>query len=78
VLGHAVERPATGDPLLPEPLTVIADAIADTNRERPGDHGPMSPQDVFVTFREVIAFLTDNSRGLEQFYAIVQRRRLPL
>jgi|GEM_PF-1243887 len=77
VLGHAVERPATGDPLTPEPLTVIADAIADTNRERPGEHGPMSPQDVFYTFREVISFLTDNSRGMEQFYAIVQRRRLP-
>jgi len=77
VLGHAVERPATGNPLTPEPLTVIADAIADTNRERPGDHGPMSPQDVFYTFREVISFLTDNSRGMEQFYAIVQRRRLP-
>lgn len=78
VLGHAVERPTAGDPLTPEPLTVIADAIADTNRERPGDHGPMSPQDVFYTFREVISFLTDNSRGMEQFYAIVQRRRLPL
>jgi hypothetical protein len=77
VLGHAVERPATGDPLTPEPLTVIADAVADTNRERPGEHGPMSPQDVFFTFREVISFLTDNSRGLEQFYSIVQRRRLP-
>ncbi len=77
VLGHSVERPSTGDPLLPEPLTVIADAIADTNRERPGEHGPMSPQDVFYTFREVVSFLTDNSRGLEQFYAIVQRRRLP-
>jgi hypothetical protein len=77
VLGHAVERPAAGNPLTPEPLTVIADAIADTNRERPGTHGPMSPQDVFYTFREVISFLTDNSRGMEQFYAIVQRRRLP-
>lgn len=77
VLGHAVERPTTGDPLTPEPLTVLADGIADTNRERPGDHGPMSPQDVFYVFREVISFLTDNSRGLEQFYAIVQRRRLP-
>jgi hypothetical protein len=32
---------------------------------------------VFFTFREVISFLTDNSRGLEQFYSIVQRRRLP-
>lgn len=78
VLGHAVERPTAGDPLTPEPLTVIADAIADTNRERPGEHGPMSAQDVFYMFREVISFLTDNSRGLEQFYAIVQRRRLPL
>lgn len=77
VLGHAVERPTAGDPLTPEPLTVIADAIADTNRERPGEHGAMSPQDVFFMFREVISFLTDNSRGLEQFYSIVQRRRLP-
>lgn len=77
VLGRAVERPAAGDPLAPEPLTVLADAVADTNRERPGQRGPMSPQDVFYALREVISFLTDDRRGLEQFYAIVQRRRLP-
>ena len=76
-LRNAVQRAPTSDAVTPEPLTVIADGIADTNREHPGDHGPLSPQDAFTVLREVVSFLTDQRRGLEQFYAIVQRRRLP-
>lgn len=77
VLGNLVQRPAGSDPTAREPLMVIADAVADTHRERPGQRGPLGPMDVHLLLTNLREFMADPSRGLEQFYAIVQNRRLP-
>lgn len=77
VLGNMVQAPPAGDALTPEPLVVIADAIADAQRREPGNHGPLSAEDMRDVLYAVIDFLTDHSRGLEEFYYIVQHRRLP-
>lgn len=77
VLSHTVQRPAGPDRFAHEPLTVLADTIAEVNREHPGDTTAMSPRDVFFMLREVVSFLTDPSRGFEQLYYIIQHRRLP-
>lgn len=76
VLGNMVVRPA-GAGAAREPLMVLADAVADTHRERPGLHGSLSPMDVHLVLTALREFLGDDSRGMEQFYAIVQQRRLP-
>ena len=58
------------------PLTVLADAIAENSRATPGDQGPLSRADVRKIFGEVDTFFSDRTRGFEQFYYIVQHRRL--
>ncbi|MEZ4392829.1 MAG: hypothetical protein R3A48_17215 [Polyangiales bacterium] len=73
VLGNMVRAPAGQR----EPLMVLADAVADTHRERPGQHGALGPMDVHLVLTALSEFFGDTSRGMEQFYAIVQRRRLP-
>ena len=77
VLSNLAQPPMGGDGLAPEPLTVIADAIADTHRQTPGDHGPMSALDMRAMLLNVASFFSDDRRGMEQFYSIVQQRRLP-
>ena len=77
VLGNMVRRPAGVDATFREPLVVLADAVADTHRERPGLRGPLGPMDVHLVLTALRDFLGDTARGLEQFYAIVQRRRVP-
>ena len=77
VLGNLTRRPATGDPLAPEPLVVLLDAMADTNRQTPSDRGPMAATDFQLALRAVADFFTDDRRSMEQFYQIVQHRRLP-
>ncbi len=73
VLAAMVQRPATGD----EPMTALADAIADTHRAQPGLDTPLSPTDFHDVFANVRDFFGDTTRGMEQFYYIVQHRRLP-
>jgi hypothetical protein len=58
------------------PLSVIVDAIAENSRITPGDRGPLSRDDVRKVFGEVDSFFSDRTRGFEQFYYIVQHRRL--
>ena len=77
VLGNMVRRPAGADATFREPLVVLADAVADTHRERPGLRGPLGPMDVHLVLTALRDFLGDTARGLEQFFAIVQRRRVP-
>ena len=73
VLGNMVRAPAGQR----EPLMVLADAVADTHRERPGLHGALGPMDVHLVLTALSEFFGDTTGGMEQFYAIVQRRRLP-
>ncbi|MBI5518165.1 MAG: hypothetical protein HY909_30620 [Deltaproteobacteria bacterium] len=75
-LANMVQRPS-GDPNAQEPLAAIADAISDTHRVEPGTRGALSPEDVLAVLVNLQEFLADRSRGLEQFYYIVQHRRLP-
>ncbi len=77
VLANMTRRPTGADALALEPLSVVADAIADTHRQTPGDHGPMAALDFRAVLLNVAEFFSDDRRGLEQFYAIVQHRRLP-
>jgi hypothetical protein len=77
VLGNLTRRPPQGDILTPEPLLVLLDAMADTNRQTPSDRGPMSATDFQLALRAIADFFTDDRRSMEQFYQIVQRRRLP-
>jgi hypothetical protein len=75
VLVNLVTRPSTtalGD----EPISVLADAIAENVRVTPNENKPLSREDVRRMFNEVQSFFSDRSRGLEQFYYIVQHRRL--
>lgn len=75
ILANLVSRPA--NPLLAdEPIVVFGDAIAETHRRAPGSGGPLDAMDWRAVLNEVSAFFTDESRGMEQFYFIVQNRRL--
>lgn len=76
VLGNLTLRPAAADSLAPEGLATLVDAIADTHRLTPGDHGPLSALDFREALLQVADFFGDDRRGMEQFYAIVQHRRL--
>lgn len=74
LLANMVSRPA--NPLLAdEPLVVLGDAIAETHRMDPGVGGPLGPGDVRAVLTQVADFFTDRTRGMEQFYYIVQHRR---
>jgi hypothetical protein len=77
VLANLTRRPATGDVLAPEPLVVLLDAMADTNRQTPSDRGPMGAADFQLALRAIADFFTDDRRSMAQFYQIVQQRRLP-
>ncbi len=86
-LGNLVRRPVAvsetpgGPTFQVEPLTILADTLADTHRERPagrpGTRGPITRQDAFILLRNLAEFFSDQRRGMEQFYYIVQHRRLP-
>jgi hypothetical protein len=75
LLGNLVLPPADGGKA---PLEVIFDAIADVNRQL-----PESPRYVPMTFgdsREILQqleeFLSDDERGLERLYSVIQNRSL--
>jgi hypothetical protein len=74
VLINLVARPAGTNPG-DEPISVLADAIAENTRVIPNEAKPLSREDVRRMFGEVDSFFSDRSRGLEQFYYIVQHRR---
>lgn len=61
------------------PLEIIMDTVADVNRldaSEPSDlHGaPLTTDDYKAIFDVTRGFMTDETRGLEQFYVILQRR----
>jgi hypothetical protein len=56
------------------PLEVLIDVAADVNRIDSSSEDPLSPEDYGAIFHTVDAFLTDDTRGMEQFYTIVRGR----
>lgn len=56
------------------PIEVILDVIAEVNRGDSGAAAPLAPEDYALVFGTVRDFMTDRTRGLEQFYTIVQNR----
>ncbi|MBC7171119.1 MAG: hypothetical protein H5U40_01760 [Polyangiaceae bacterium] len=73
VLRNAVTHPAGA----PEtPIEVIADVIAEVNRATPNAGGPLEPHDYVEVMNQTADVLTDQDRGLERVYGIVQSREL--
>lgn len=56
------------------PIEVFLDVIAEVNRIDADRLDPLTPQDYERVFGTVRDFLTDETRGLEQFYTIVKNR----
>ena len=73
-LGHLVTPmpDASGKPG-ETPMEVILDVIADVNRQAPDQTGKLGSQDYASIQDNVVDFLTNKERGLEQFYAIVRQ-----
>jgi hypothetical protein len=61
------------------PLETLIDVTAEVNRTRPElDQGKqMRAEDFKATFQQINDFLTDERRGLERLYDIVQHRQSP-
>ena len=64
-------RPTTGTGTT---LEVIVDVIADVNRIDPSEDydGTLQQKDYASVSTNVVEFLTDPQRGLEQFYEVVR------
>jgi hypothetical protein len=58
----------------PAPIEVFIDAIADVHRIDASSQDALSADDYRAVMRSVGDFLTSETRGMEQFYFIVQHR----
>ncbi|WP_437275018.1 hypothetical protein WME90_27630 [Sorangium sp. So ce375] len=56
------------------PIDVFLDAFADVNRTEAGSGAPLTAEDYRQLLVSARDFLTDETRGLEQIYAIIERR----
>ena len=75
ILPNLVTPIDDGGPEALSPLEIIMDSIADIHRLDPSVTDPLSPDDYGAIMGTVRDFLTDNHRGLEQFYAIINNRQ---
>ena len=57
------------------PVEIIMDSIADIHRADPSNGEPLDPADYALIMGTVRDFMTDENRGLEQFYAIINNRQ---
>ncbi|MDF2693301.1 MAG: hypothetical protein K0S65_1684, partial [Labilithrix sp.] len=75
VLGKVVTPIKDGDFKGQTPLEVIIDVIADVNREDPNEDydGTLQQKDYESVSRNVVEFLVDPQRGLEQFYEVIRQ-----
>ncbi len=73
VMRNAVTHPSGA---VETPIEVIADVIAEVNRVSPNAGGPLVPNDYGAVMQQVEDMLTDEDRGLERVYSIVQNREL--
>lgn len=82
VLDHVLRNLVTpmpdgsGAPQL-SPLEVMMDVIADVHRLDASSEEPLAEADYAAIMGTVRDFLVDETRGLEQIYAIVRRRQRP-
>ena len=58
------------------PLEVLVDVVAEVNRARPGAGTPMLQDDHGAVLRTTHEFLTDEYRGIERIFDVVQSRTL--
>jgi hypothetical protein len=57
----------------PRPLDVLIDVAADVNRAHPEETTKLGPADYASIAREVSDFCANDSRGLEQVYAVIKQ-----
>ncbi len=74
-LGNLVTPIHDGDFKGQAPLEVIIDVIADVNRADPTQayEGTLEKKDYASVTQNVVEFLTDKERGLEQFYEVIRQ-----
>lgn len=74
-LGHLVTPIKDGDFKGQTPLEVIIDVIADVNREDPTEkyEGTLEQKDYASVSDNVVDFLINKERGLEQFYEVIRQ-----
>jgi hypothetical protein len=58
----------------PSPIEIIFDTLADVHRIDASSNEPLTPDDYATILRSVREFLSSETRGMEQFYSIVQNR----
>ncbi|MAQ19456.1 MAG: hypothetical protein CMN30_32235 [Sandaracinus sp.] len=58
------------------PLEVLVDVVAEVNRARPGDGTPMLADDHEAVLQSTHEYLSDEYRGLERIFDVVQHRTL--
>lgn len=78
-LGNLVTPIKDGDFKGQAPLEVIIDVIADVNRIDPTQpyEGTLEKKDYASVSQNVVEFLTDKERGLEQFYEVIRQGTKP-
>ncbi|MBZ0116833.1 MAG: hypothetical protein K8H88_07560, partial [Sandaracinaceae bacterium] len=74
ILQNAAALPETGDEITP--IEVLIDVIAEVNRAAPGAGGTMSADDYRAAFGQTVDFMTDERRGMERLYDVIQNRQL--
>jgi hypothetical protein len=76
VLDHvlpALVTPLDGDKS-PSPIEIFMDTIADVNRLDASKPDPLDTEDYKAIMGTMNSFMTNETRGLEQFYTIIQKR----
>jgi hypothetical protein len=58
----------------PSPIEIMMDTISDVNRLDAQSEKPLATEDYRAVWRTMNEFMTDKTRGLEQFYHIIQNR----
>jgi len=58
----------------PSPIEIIMDTISDVNRIDASSEHPLDAEDYRAVWRTMNEFMSDDTRGLEQFYHIMQNR----
>jgi hypothetical protein len=74
LLSNLVSSPEDGPATTP--IETLLDVIAEVNRAQPGRTGPLDANDYRRTLDQTYRFVTNESRGLERLYRVIQEREL--